>query len=256
MNNNYKEVFEKLENLGRLLKHERMKRSKETSPISDPAHGQGRILALLKIQPEMTAKDLSYLLGIRQQSLNELLKKLENAGYIERKPTEEDRRIIMIHLTEKGKEVKQEDQEEVPGIFSGFSDEELVQLESYLDRLIENLRASQDESEESDENIDRWMNHAVERMGEEKLEKLVSMSGRPFGPNDFPRPSHHPHHPHHGPHPHHPKPEHDKPEHKKSEHMKSENGKPEHRKPNHHHNNPEDKNGEPSATENKPSDEC
>lgn len=47
--------------------------------------------------------DLSYLLGIRQQSLN----KLEKSGYVERRPSEADRRVMVVHLTEKGKTIQQ-----------------------------------------------------------------------------------------------------------------------------------------------------
>ncbi len=52
--------------------------------IADPARGQGRILAMLKIQPKIKTRELAYLLGIRQQSLNELLNKLEKSGHVER----------------------------------------------------------------------------------------------------------------------------------------------------------------------------
>ncbi len=50
--------------------------------------------------------DLSYLLGIRQQSLNEPLNKLEKSGYVERRPSEEDRRVMVVHLTEKERTIQ------------------------------------------------------------------------------------------------------------------------------------------------------
>lgn len=37
---------------------------------------------MLRLKSKITAKDLSYILGIRQQSLNETLQKLEKEGYI------------------------------------------------------------------------------------------------------------------------------------------------------------------------------
>ena len=46
----------------------------------DPLRGQGRVLALLKAKPETTQRELSYLLDMRQQSLSELLSKLEEKG--------------------------------------------------------------------------------------------------------------------------------------------------------------------------------
>ena len=42
--------------------------------------------AMLRLKSKITAKDLSYILGIRQQSLNETLQKLEKEGYIVRTP--------------------------------------------------------------------------------------------------------------------------------------------------------------------------
>lgn len=58
---------------------------------------------MLKLKLEITQKELTYLLDMSKQALGELLSKLEKAGYITRKPSEEDRRMIIITLTEKGK---------------------------------------------------------------------------------------------------------------------------------------------------------
>ena len=54
---------------------------------------------------------MAYLLGIKQQSLNELLKKLEKSGYVKRKPSKEDKRVMIVCLTEEGKKVKQKEEE-------------------------------------------------------------------------------------------------------------------------------------------------
>ena len=61
---------------------------------------------MLRLKSKITAKDLSYILGIRQQSLNETLQKLEKEGYIVRTPSPKDRRVMLISLTEKGNEIK------------------------------------------------------------------------------------------------------------------------------------------------------
>ena len=79
---------------------------KNVSPLQDTSRGQGRILAMLRLKSKITAKDLSYILGIRQQSLNETLQKLEKEGYIVRTPSPKDRRVMLISLTEKGNEIK------------------------------------------------------------------------------------------------------------------------------------------------------
>ena len=49
---------------------------------SNPYRGQGRVLAILKMKPEISQKELTYLLNMSKQSLAELLAKLERSGYI------------------------------------------------------------------------------------------------------------------------------------------------------------------------------
>lgn len=123
---------------------------------------------------------MSYLLGIRQQSLNELLNKLEKSGYVERRPSEADRRVMVVHLTEKGETVQQppSDYEEILGC---LSQEELHQFGNYLERILVAFRTQ--ESVGWEENaMDDWMEKARARMGEEPFERLISMREKAFGP--------------------------------------------------------------------------
>lgn len=180
MDDMYTAIYEKLSTLQWLMKRRQMFSQAQAGPFADPARGQGRVLAMLKIQPEIATKDLSYLLGIRQQSLNELLHKLEKSGYVERKPSEKDKRVMVVTLTEKGREVPQPetDYEE---ILSCLSHEELKQLGSYLDRIIAACR-TQEENEREENVMAGWVEKAKERMGEESFEQLMSMRQRAFGP--------------------------------------------------------------------------
>ena len=91
MDDIYTAIYEKLSTLQWLMKRRQMFSQAESGPFADSTRGQGRILAMLKIQPEIATKDLAYLLGIRQQSLNELLNKLEKNSYVERRPSEKDK---------------------------------------------------------------------------------------------------------------------------------------------------------------------
>ena len=180
MDDIYTDIYEKLSTLQWLMKRWQMSSQAEAGPFADPTRGQGRILAMLKIQPEIATKDLSYLLGIRQQSLNELLNKLEKSGYVERRPSEADRRVMVIHLTKKGETVQQpaSDHEEILGC---LSQEELQQFGSYLDRIIVAFRTQERVGGEENA-MDDWMEKAKERMGEEPFERLMSMRERAFGP--------------------------------------------------------------------------
>ncbi len=107
--------------------------------FADPQRGQGRVMALLRMAPEVSQRDLVYLLGISKQALGELLSKLENCGYIERHPSESDRRVMMVTLTEKGKEAAEEmnqTQDRSAELFTCLKEGELDNLKDYLERII------------------------------------------------------------------------------------------------------------------------
>jgi DNA-binding MarR family transcriptional regulator len=106
-----------------------------------PYQGQGRILSLLKLKPEISQKELAHILDIRSQSLGELLAKLERSGYITRTPSDVDRRGMDIRLTDSGKAASEKDVE--PPDQASFLDclnaEEQTTLSDYLGRLVKNL---------------------------------------------------------------------------------------------------------------------
>lgn len=174
----YTEIYEKLSKLQWLLHRQQMFNKAEHGPFADRSRGQGRVLAMLKLQPEISTKDLSYLLGIRQQSLNELLNKLEKSGYIIRKPSEADKRVMIIHLTEKGKETQQP-KNDYCDIFSCLDEEELDTFGEYLDRVIAALEAQV--GDDPGDDMENWMHEARSRMGDERFEQLMSMRGKGFG---------------------------------------------------------------------------
>ncbi|ASS68332.1 MULTISPECIES: MarR family transcriptional regulator [unclassified Paenibacillus] len=169
------ELFEKLSRLQWLLRKQQLKTFAAGGPMADTSRGQGRILAVLRMKDGISTKDLSYLLGIRVSSLNELLAKLEKGGYITRNPSEADRRVMLIHLTEKGRE-EEEPEQDVGGVFSCLSSEERLAFGEYLDRIIAALEAELGTDEERD-GLSEWMAAARMRMGDEQFEELMSMRG-------------------------------------------------------------------------------
>lgn len=181
MNDKYNVLYEKLSRLQWLLRRQHMQGHMERAPFADPTRGQGRVLAMLKLQPEISTKDLSYLLGIRQQSLNELLTKLEKAGYVERTPSDADRRVMMVRLTEKGRNAQQAPAD-YSDIFACLTPEEQATFAAYLDRVIAALEAELGATE--DEDAADWMRAARSRMGDEMFEHLRAFSrgGHAFGP--------------------------------------------------------------------------
>lgn len=136
---NLPEQFLKLESL--LHRHfQKMRHGHES--FGNPHKGQGRVLSLLKLQPVTTQKELSFLLDMRPQSLGELLSKLELKGYITREPSETDRRILTIKLTELGTEAadKLDDTNQTQQtVFDSLSKDEQTQLGNIMDKLIREL---------------------------------------------------------------------------------------------------------------------
>jgi DNA-binding MarR family transcriptional regulator len=137
MNN---ELYEKLEKIQWLLHKYRMKGLAEGGPMFDMTRGRGRILAVLKLRDGISTKELSYLLGVAVSSLNELLSKLEKGGYIFREPSEQDKRVMLVRLTDKGRATEQPESADFGDIFSCLSVDERTAFGAYLDRIIDSMK--------------------------------------------------------------------------------------------------------------------
>lgn len=142
MKNINRELLEQLFHLEWLLRRSQMFHHRTHGPMGAPYQGQGRILALLKLKPEISQRELSTILDIRSQSLGELLAKLENQGYITRTPSTEDRRVMNISLTEAGKAAAEKNVEpaDLESFFDCLTEEEQTILSGYLERLIKTLK--------------------------------------------------------------------------------------------------------------------
>ncbi len=168
MMDSYTELSEKLARLQKLLHFYRNRVVMEYGPLADRSRGQGRVMALLKLQPQISTRDLAYLLGIRQQSLNELLNKLEEKEMVERKPSEDDKRVMIVHLTEKGKEAEQPKNESYD-FFGVLSEEEQAAFSDYLDRLIAAVKDKIKAEFEKDEEV---IEDLKERFGDDLEHRL------------------------------------------------------------------------------------
>jgi DNA-binding MarR family transcriptional regulator len=138
MNTNDLDLSEQLVRLAWLLQRYQMQNHRHHGPMGDPHRGQGRVLALLKLKPEISQKELSNILDMRPQSLGELLVKLERSGYITRTPSEADRRGMDIRLTEAGEaaSAQNEQQADTEALFGCLNEEEQAALSDYLGRII------------------------------------------------------------------------------------------------------------------------
>lgn len=161
--------------LVRLMGRDRAARRAEHGPAGDPSRGQGRVLAALRMQSPIATKDLAFLLGIRQQSLNEVLGRLQGAGLIERAPSQEDRRVMLVHLTGAGRAAGPAAPADCP--FAVLDEEEAARLVELLDKVIAPLSQRLGERAASDEE----MGSMRERLGEERFAHVMRMREHGLG---------------------------------------------------------------------------
>ncbi len=100
---------------------------------------QERILGLLSKESGVTQRALTERLGVQPGTASEVFGKLENAGLIERVPSESDRRTWEVRLTESGRSAAKSAEEERlqrrEGMFRCFTEEQRGQLLGLLESL-------------------------------------------------------------------------------------------------------------------------
>ena len=130
------------------------KRIKKQNPeMKSITKGQGRLIAPLKRKDKISTKELSEILNISVTSLNETLNKLEQKNFIKKVPSQKDKRVLLIELTEEGRNLKFKYPEDID-IFDTLSDEEKEILNDYLNRVILELHDKfMEENPEKYENI-------------------------------------------------------------------------------------------------------
>jgi DNA-binding MarR family transcriptional regulator len=65
---------------------------------------QGKVLKILYKNGNLLQKDLQDILDIQSGSMSEMISKLEKKGFVLRKRDNQDKRKVLIHLTDLGKE--------------------------------------------------------------------------------------------------------------------------------------------------------
>ncbi len=109
----------------------------------DIGPGQGRILFVLWQEDCVPINELIKKTLLRKSTLSELLDSLEIAGHVRRVQSEDDKRKVLIELTEKTRKLLNvyiEVSVEMTNIFyKGFQPQEIEQFETYLQRVLDNL---------------------------------------------------------------------------------------------------------------------
>lgn len=105
---------------------------------------QGKILYVLWQHDHISIIELSRLTGLANTTLTSMLDRMEEAELLRRLPDPRDRRKNLIALTERAKRLKESydrvSLEMHQVYFKNFSTEEIIQFESYLHRVLDNVK--------------------------------------------------------------------------------------------------------------------
>lgn len=108
---------------------------------------QGRILYVLWQNDGISISGLSAQTSLANTTLTSMLDRMEAAGLIVRVPDPKDRRSKLIALTDKAKSLKDDyeriSQEMSDLYYIGFTEQEVIQFESYLQRVLTNLETEE-----------------------------------------------------------------------------------------------------------------
>jgi DNA-binding MarR family transcriptional regulator len=105
--------------------------------------GQELVIMLLGDSPGQSQAAITRWLGVEPPTTAKMLARLERAGFVERVRSADDRRKVLVSLTEKGRSLHERVGElwnELNGIpTAGFSESDKLELERLLLRVLENL---------------------------------------------------------------------------------------------------------------------
>lgn len=112
--------------------------------------GQDEILFTIMFNSGAKPSEIAKLSNTSLASISVSLKRLERAGFIEKRNDENDARISHIYLSEKGMEAMERIHKDLQSfeknMLRGFDEKEVSELRGYLDRLIYNASGTENYS--------------------------------------------------------------------------------------------------------------
>lgn len=115
--------------------------------MADLEGARGRVIFALWGKDGVPIKTLCEKTSLDKSTLTGIIDRLERDGYIERKPSLTDKRSTLITLTGKEQEFSSHVQKvsnQMNRIFyKGFSDEEITQFDSMLQRILDNCKEAE-----------------------------------------------------------------------------------------------------------------
>ncbi len=108
---------------------------------------QGRILYVLWQQDGLPIVELAKKTGLAKTTLTSMLDRLERQGHVRRNYDRGDRRSVFITLTPEARSLNSRyeavSREMTEKFYKGFSGDEIIRFESYLQRVLQNLKESE-----------------------------------------------------------------------------------------------------------------
>ena len=115
----------------------------KTKGIDEFNGAQGRILYILWNNNNLSIKQISKFTKLAKTTLTTMLERMELQGLIKRTISKEDKREIIVSLTDKAKELKEnylDVSKQMEKIFyKNFTDKQIENFENTLKKIIENL---------------------------------------------------------------------------------------------------------------------
>lgn len=177
------ELFDKYMLIRQMTEAVRNKNTSKTGPLGDTTRGRGRVLALLKQKDGVSTKDMATIMGIRVSSLNEVLGKMEKEGYVERTPSPDDRRVMLVWLTDKGKAIQLPDQNLPQVLFGALNQGAQNQLCMYFEQMISSLQNELEEEgeamKEAREQRSEFFETAKQEQSEQQAQPAAQTSTSP-----------------------------------------------------------------------------
>lgn len=177
------ELFDKYMLIRQMTEAVRNKNTSKAGPLGDTTRGRGRVLALLKQKDGVSTKDMATIMGIRVSSLNEVLGKMEKEGYVERTPSPDDRRVMLVWLTDKGKAIQLPDQNLPQVLFGALNQGAQNQLCMYFEQMISSLQNELEEEgeamKEAREQRSEFFETAKQEQNEQQAQSAAQTSTSP-----------------------------------------------------------------------------
>lgn len=105
---------------------------------------QGRILYVLWEHEQLTITEIGNLTSLAKTTLTSMLDRMEASGLVVRTPDKENRRQILITLTDEAKKYRtmyDAVSEKMNGLFyQDFTKEEIIEFEEKLNKILKNLK--------------------------------------------------------------------------------------------------------------------